>query len=51
MKKYDFRKSIIRKWLNSPYSDSAEYKMWGNGMALPCVQFVLAGVKRELEAR
>lgn len=34
----------VRKWLKSPYSDSAEYKMWGNGVALPCVVFVLAGI-------
>lgn len=34
----------IRKWLKSPHSDSAEYKMWGNGIALPCVHFVLAGI-------
>jgi Site-specific DNA methylase len=25
-------------------SDSAEYKMWGNGVALPCVRFILAGI-------
>lgn len=34
----------IRKWLKAPHSDSAEYKMWGNGVALPCVCFVLAGI-------
>ena len=32
----------IIRWLKNPYSDSAEYKMWGNGVALPCVCFVLA---------
>ena len=26
------------------YSDSAEYKMWGNGVALPNVVFVLSGI-------
>lgn len=36
-------KQII-KWLQSPHSDSAEYKLWGNGVALPCVCFVLAGI-------
>ena len=25
-------------------SDSARYKMWGNGVALPCVWFVLSGI-------
>ncbi len=34
----------IRKWLMNPHSDSAEYKMWGNGVALPCVVFVLSGI-------
>ena len=34
----------IRKWLSDPHSDAAEYKMWGNGVALPCVFFVLAGI-------
>lgn len=36
-------KQII-KWLKNPHSDSAEYKMWGNGVALPCVCFVLGGI-------
>ena len=27
-----------------PKSDSAEYKMWGNGIAMPCAWFVLAGI-------
>lgn len=35
----------IRKWLQNPQSDSAEYKMWGNGVALPNVFFVLASIK------
>ena len=34
----------IVKWLRIPLSDSAEYKMWGNGVALPCVCFVLKGI-------
>lgn len=34
----------IVKWLKNPHSDSAEYKMWGNGVALPCVCFVLSGI-------
>jgi len=34
----------ITKWLRDPHSDAAEYKMWGNGVALPCVFFVLAGI-------
>ena len=34
----------VRKWLRSPYSDSAAYKMWGNGCALPNIVFVLSGI-------
>lgn len=34
----------IVKWLKDPHADSAEYKLWGNGVALPCVCFVLAGI-------
>ena len=34
----------IRKWLQNPRSDSAEYKMWGNGVALPNVYFVLSSI-------
>ncbi len=36
--------SQIIKWLKNPHSDSAEYKMWGNGVALPNVVFVLSGI-------
>ena len=34
----------IIKWLRNPHSDTAEYKLWGNGVALPCVYFVLSGI-------
>jgi DNA (cytosine-5)-methyltransferase 1 len=34
----------IRKWLADPYSDSAEYKLWGNGIHVGCAYFVLAGI-------
>ena len=34
----------IIRWLKDPHSDSAEYKLWGNGVALPCVCFVMAGI-------
>ena len=42
-KKPKTRKQIA-KWLKDPYADAAEYKMWGNGVALPCVYFVLSGI-------
>ena len=34
----------IRKWLQNPHTDSAEYRMWGNGCSLPVVFYVLMGI-------
>lgn len=34
----------IEKWLKNPYSDSAAYKMWENGIASSNALFVLAGI-------
>ena len=42
-------KQII-KWLKNPYSDSAKYKMWGNGVALPCVVYVLGGIAEQVKS-
>ena len=42
-KKPKARAQVVR-WLQNPHLDSAEYKLWGNGVALPCVWFVLAGI-------
>ena len=39
----------IRKWLANPYSESAEYALWGNGISLPCGFFVLEGIIWALE--
>lgn len=39
----------IRKWLANPYTDSAEYALWGNGVALPCPYFVLSGIVWSVE--
>lgn len=36
-------KQII-KWLRHPNTDAAEYKAYGNSVAVPCVFFVLAGI-------
>lgn len=37
------RRQII-KWLQNPHTDSAEYKAYGNSVAVPCVFFILAGI-------
>lgn len=41
----------LTKWYNALHTDSAEYKMWGNGIALPCAQFVLGGVAESIQER
>ena len=37
-------RNAIVKWLSAPGSDAAEYKAYGNSVAVPCVFFVLAGI-------
>ena len=37
------RKQIIN-WLRHPNTDAAEYKAYGNSVAVPCVFFILAGI-------
>lgn len=39
LKKKKTDKQIL-KWLKNPHTDSAEYKMWGNGIAFPCVIYI-----------
>ena len=35
-------------WCNDiPHSDNAEYKMWGNGMALPCVMYIMQNLTKQ----
>lgn len=35
----------ILKWLKNPTSDSAQYKALGNSVAIPCVDFIMRGIK------
>ena len=37
----------VRKWLANPASDRALYKLWGNGIALPCAKLVLSQIVAE----
>ena len=39
LKKKKTDKQIL-KWLKNSHTDSAEYKMWGNGIALPCAIYI-----------
>ena len=34
----------IRKWLANPTTDAKMYKLWGNGVALPCVYYILSRI-------
>ena len=38
----------ILSWYNKLWTDSSEYKMWGNGIALPCALYVMQGIKESL---
>lgn len=40
----EYTKDQMLKWYNKLHTDSAEYKMWGNGVALPCVLYVMQGI-------
>ena len=37
----------VRKWLANPVTDRALYKLWGNGIALPCAKLVLTQIVAE----
>jgi DNA (cytosine-5)-methyltransferase 1 len=41
-----YTREQMLKWYNGLHTDSAEYKMWGNGIALPCAAFVLGQIAR-----
>ena len=40
----DYNKKQILTWYNKLHTDSAEYKMWGNGIALPTALYVIQGI-------
>jgi DNA (cytosine-5)-methyltransferase 1 len=39
----------VKRWLASEPSDSDKYKLWGNGIALPCAFYVFEGIKKVLD--
>ena len=49
VRKYTRQQMI--SWYNKLHTDSAEYKMWGNGIALPCALYVMQGVKAFYQTR
>lgn len=45
----DYTHKQMLTWYNKLHTDSAEYKMWGNGIALPCALYVMQGIQDALE--
>ncbi len=40
----EYTKKQMLTWYNKLHTDSAEYKMWGNGIALPTALYVMQGI-------
>lgn len=34
-----------------PHKDTPEYKLWGNGMALPCILYMMEGAAEVIQRR
>lgn len=41
----EYTRTQMLKWYNDLHTDSAEYKMWGNGIALPPALYVMQGIE------
>lgn len=48
-KTFKSRDALI-KWYNGLHTDSAEYKMWGNGIALPSALYCMQGIVDAMNA-
>ena len=46
----DYTKAQMLSWYNKLHTDSAEYKMWGNGIALPPALYCMQGIMEVLNA-
>lgn len=44
----EYTKVQMLKWYNGLHTDSAEYKMWGNGIALPPALYCMQGIAEAL---
>lgn len=45
----EYTRDQMLTWYNKLHTDSAEYKMWGNGIALPPALYIMQGIKAALE--
>lgn len=46
-----YTKEQMLVWYNKLHTDSAEYKMWGNGIALPTALYVMQGIGNCLNSK
>jgi DNA (cytosine-5)-methyltransferase 1 len=44
----EYTEKQMLSWYNKLHSDSTEYKLWGNGIALPCALYVMQGIANTL---
>ena len=44
----DYTEKQMLTWYNKLHTDSAEYKMWGNGIALPTALYCVKGMAEAL---
>ena len=47
-KEQDYTEKQMLTWYNKLWTDSAEYKMWGNGIALPTALYCIQGMAEAL---
>lgn len=40
----EYTKEQMLNWYSKLHTDSAEYKMWGNGIALPPALYIMQGI-------
>lgn len=45
----EYTKAQMLTWYSKLHTDSAEYKMWGNGIALPNALYVMQGIAAEAD--
>lgn len=44
----EYTRDQMLTWYNKLHTDSAEYKLWGNGIALPCALYIMQGIAEVL---
>ena len=45
----EYTKAQMLTWYNKLHTDSAEYKLWGNGIALPTALYVIQGISEVMK--